>query len=103
MADQYGTQLDTMQQASSHVRDVNQQIQVQLSSLQSRLEPLASTWKGSAAVSYHSLQARWNDDAQKLNRALSDIAEAIVSNRSTYQQSDESHSASFSNITSALG
>ena len=103
MAGQYGTQLDTMQQASQHVRDVNESIQQQLSSLMARLEPLTGAWKGEAAVAFQRLHARWNEDATLLNNALSDIADAIAVSRTTYQTSDQTQSSSFSSITSALG
>ncbi|RZS90373.1 WXG100 family type VII secretion target [Motilibacter rhizosphaerae] len=103
MADSYGTQLDTMQQASQHVADVNQQVQAQLASLMSKLEPLASTWKGSAATSFTALHQRWNENATKLNSALHDISDAIATSRTTYDTSDTTQSSSFSNITSVLG
>ncbi|NHC44036.1 WXG100 family type VII secretion target [Motilibacter aurantiacus] len=103
MADSYGTQLDTMQEASRHVADVNQQIQGQLSSLMSRLEPLSAAWKGSSAVSFQALHQRWNENAAKLNDALSDISQAIAVSGTTYQRSDESQQQSFSSITSVLG
>jgi ESAT-6 family protein len=103
VADSYGTQLDTMQQASQHVRDVNGQIQGQLSSLMSRLEPLSSAWKGSSAVSFQALHQRWNDNAAKLNNALADISDAIATSQTTYRTSDESQQQSFSNISSTLG
>ncbi|MDQ6875042.1 MAG: WXG100 family type VII secretion target [Actinomycetota bacterium] len=103
MADSYGTQLDTMQQASQHVHDVNQHVQQQLSSLMGRLEPLASTWKGTAAASFHALHLRWNEDASRLNRALADIADAIASSKQTYHVANDTQASSFSNITSALG
>lgn len=92
-----------MEAASNHVRDVNSQIQSQLSSLMSKLEPLASQWKGASQVSFNQLQVRWNDNARKLNQALNDIAEALSTSKSTYQSSDEQQASSFGGISGALG
>lgn len=103
MASGYGTELQVMEQASNHVRDVNQQIQSQLRTLMSNIEPLASAWKGSASVSFMTLQQRWQDNAQKLNKALSEIAEALSQSKVTYQTSDEQQASSFGNISGALG
>lgn len=103
MTQGFGTDLQTMEAASKHVMDVNAQIQQQLSSLMSKIEPLASAWKGQAQVSFMQLQTRWQDNAQKLNAALSDIAEAMSQSKVTYQTSDEQQASSFGNISGALG
>lgn len=99
----FGTQLDTMQAAAGHVDQVNSQIQEQLRSLMSRLEPLAGTWKGQAATTFTALHQRWNDDAQRLSQALQGIGESLATNRSTYAQHEETNQQSFSKITQALG
>ena len=103
LADSYGAQLDTMQAASRHVADVNQQVQSQLSGLMSKLEPLTSTWKGQSATSFQVLHQRWNENATKLNEALLAISNAIAESRTTYDTSDQNQHQSFSNITSVLG
>jgi len=99
----YGTQLDTMAQASRHVSDVNQQVQSELQSLMGRLEPLTSTWKGTSATSFHALKSRWNENAAKLNDALADISQAIATSGKTYDTADQNQQSSFSSISSVLG
>lgn len=103
MANGFGTDVVTMHQAAQRVRDVNQSIQSELSSLQGRLEPLASNWQGAAFVTFQRLMARWNTDAAKLNDALAHIADAIDVTKGTYQRRDEQSSDSLSAIASALG
>ena len=99
----FRTELPTMQQASSHVFEVNAQVQGQLSSLLARLEPLMGTWQGSAATSFHALKERWNADAVKLNTALRGIGDALVANQKNYATSEETNTSGFSGISSALG
>ncbi len=103
VAAQYGAQISTMHQASLHVRDVNQQIQSQLSSLMGQLDGLPGAWKGAAAMSFVTLQNRWNQDATRLNNALSDIADAIAISKTGYHFADQEQSDHFSTITNALG
>lgn len=103
MAGEFGTTLETMQQASQHVIDVNASVQQQLSALLNNLEPLSGLWKGDASTSFQSLAARWNEDAQKLNQALQAIGEAILTNSQNYGVSETANQSSFSKITQALG
>lgn len=103
MASGYGTELQTMEAASNHVLDVNQQIQSQLKSLMAKIEPLSSSWKGASQVSFMQLQQRWQDNAQKLNTALIDISEALSRSKATYQASDEAQASNFGGISGALG
>jgi WXG100 family type VII secretion target len=58
----FRAELATMQVAAQHVYDVNAQIQSQLSNLLARLDPLTSTWQGSAATSFQVLKDRWHQD-----------------------------------------
>ncbi|MGH2787374.1 MAG: WXG100 family type VII secretion target [Actinomycetota bacterium] len=103
MSGSFRTQLPTMQAASQHVYQVNEEIQGQLASLLSRLEPLASTWQGEAAMSFSQLKLRWNDNATKLNQALRGIGDAIVANTRNYQSSDDQNREGFTGISSVLG
>jgi WXG100 family type VII secretion target len=102
-AGSFRTELPTMQTASNHVFEVNQQIQGQLSSLLARLEPLMSTWQGSASTSFHLLKQRWHEDASKLNAALHGIGESLVQNQRNYATTEETNQQGFSGIASALG
>lgn len=81
----FGTELPTMQQASRHVYEVNQQVQGQLSNLLTRLEPLMGAWKGGAATSFDNLKQRWHDNATKLNEALRSIGDGLGQSEQTYQ------------------
>jgi len=103
MATGFGTNIATMQQAAQHVRDVNQDIQADLTRLAGQLDPLQGVWKGGAAVAFHKLRVRWDADARKLNDALSHIAAAIDVTKGTYAARDEQSTESLNRIASALG
>ncbi len=98
----FGTELPTMQQASGHVHEVNQQIQGQLSQLLGRLEPLMGTWKGEAAASFHNLKQRWHENATKLNEALRGIGEGLGQSQQTYQAQEASNVQDLTRVTTNL-
>jgi ESAT-6 family protein len=99
----FETQLPTMEQASQHVYDVNQQIQSQLSNLRSRLQPLAGSWQGQAATSFHQLMERWDNDARTLNQALQSIGDGLKQSHQTYQAQEATNAQDISRISTNLG
>jgi ESAT-6 family protein len=99
----FRAELATMQVAGQHVRDVNAQIQSQLTTLLARLDPLMSSWQGSAATSFQVLKDRWHQDATQLNVALGAIADGLAQAQSTYNTTEASTQQSFTSITRKLG
>ena len=99
----FQTELPTMDAAGRHVYEVNAQIQATLSNLLARLDPLMSTWQGSAATSFLVLKQRWHEDASKLNQALRGIGDGLAQNRSNYATTEETNQQGFSSISSRLG
>jgi WXG100 family type VII secretion target len=99
----FRAELDTMHVAAQHVYDVNTQIQSQLSNLLSRLDPLMSTWQGSAASSFQVLKDRWHQDATQLNAALRAIGDGLVKVHGNYDATEETSQQSFTSITRKLG
>jgi len=92
-----------MHVAAQHVYDVNAQIQSQLSTLLARLDPLMSTWQGSAATSFQVLKDRWHQDATQLNAALKAIGDGLVKSQASYNATEETTQQSFTSITRKLG
>lgn len=101
-AGQFRTELPTMQQSASRVLDVNGQIQSDLSSLMSRLEPLLSSWQGEASGSFSTVKERWNANAVKLNNALRGIAETLQANERNYATSEQTNTSGFNQISAVL-
>lgn len=99
----FRAELSTMHGAAQHVYDVNAQIQTQLSTLLARLDPLMSTWQGSAATSFQALKDRWHQDATQLNAALKAIGDGLVKSQASYNATEENTQQSFTSITRRLG
>ena len=103
MAEGFGTSVEEMQRAGSHVFTVNDTVQADLATLRSRLTPLAGAWRGDAATAFTALMARWDADAKSLNDALRAIGEAIQGSGVSYQAQEEQHTGDLSAIRAALG
>jgi WXG100 family type VII secretion target len=99
----FRTELPGMQSAAQHVYDVNGQIQSELSSLLTRLEPLMGAWQGSAATSFQNLKERWHQDATKLNGALRGIGDGLKQAHVNYQGTEEQTQQGMTSLTSRLG
>lgn len=99
----FGTETETMMQASRHVSDVNEQVGSQLRSLSSQLAPLEGAWVGTASTAFHSLMVRFNENAEKLRTALQGISEQVAGASTTYATEDEAQQSSMSSIQNALG
>jgi WXG100 family type VII secretion target len=92
-----------MRAFSSRISDVNGQIQQELGRLNNLVESVTSGWQGEAATSYRTLQEKWSADADKLNKVLHEIKEAIDSTSAQYTSTEQDQHSSISKITSALG
>ena len=103
MAGSFGTDPAVMQKAAQQVNQVSEEISSELRSLMSNLEPVASTWKGSAASAFQQLMVRWQEDANKLTQALQGISEMLDSTNKNYTQIEESNTSSIGNIMQGLG
>ncbi|MEP6695327.1 MAG: WXG100 family type VII secretion target [Pseudonocardiales bacterium] len=102
MAD-YSADLNDMAKAANDVRQVNSQVQGQLTRLMTELDGQASAWKGGAAVAFQRLRQRWHADATKLNEALAHIADAIDASKTTYHTLDQNSEQTMNSIASVLG
>jgi WXG100 family type VII secretion target len=99
----YGTSIDAMTKAAAHVEQVTQELNGELNTLRGVIDQVGGNWVGRAATAFNQLMERFNEDATKLNQALSSIHEALASNTKSYNASEEQNAQSLSNITAALG
>ena len=91
-----------MQKAAQQVQQVSEEINAELNSLLSNLEPVAASWKGNAASAFQQLMARWQEDAGKLTQALAGIAEMLDSTNRSYSTAEENNSSQISAILKGL-
>jgi WXG100 family type VII secretion target len=102
-AGSFQTDVATMQVASGHVYEVNEQVQAQLRDLLHRLDPLLGTWQGAAATSFHALTERWHQNATQLNAALRGIGDGLVQSQRNYASSEDANQQGFTGVAGHLG
>jgi WXG100 family type VII secretion target len=103
MAGSFGTTVDVMQKAAQQVQQVSEEINGELRTLLSQLEPVSAGWKGQASAAFQQLMQRWNEDAQKLTQALQAIAESLDASTKNYSAAEDSNSSQISRISAILG
>jgi WXG100 family type VII secretion target len=91
-----------MAKASQNVQQTVQELQAEMRSLQSAVEPLGASWKGSAYSAFQQLMQRFQDDGQKLTQALDAIGQAIDANNKNYTATEETNSSSISHLLNSL-
>lgn len=79
----------TIQSASSEVRQTASRIQSQLDELKAGVQRIASSWQGSAQEGYQARQAQWDAKAADLQQVLGQIATALDNAAQSYQQTEQ--------------
>ncbi|WAL74084.1 WXG100 family type VII secretion target [Kitasatospora sp. YST-16] len=82
----------TIQNASSEVRQTASRIQNQLDDLKAGVQRIASSWEGAAQQGYQARQAQWDAKAADLQQVLARIATALDNAAQSYQQTENSNS-----------
>lgn len=89
--------------AGKDIVSTNANVQGILGQLQGTIDGLSGAWAGSAAEAFRSLMDRFRDDADKLQKALLDIAEQMSGTAATYLEQEEQQSQEMSQIMGRLG
>lgn len=78
-----------MERVATKFEGANSSIQSMLSGLMSQLEVLQTQWVGAGGMSFQQVKTEWNDNMQKINRALSETATAVRTSGQQYTSTDE--------------
>ena len=66
------------------------------------LEAVAGSWQGAAATQFTSLMAQWNENAEKVNRALQDLADNLHATDLSMEHNEAETENSFSQLLGGL-
>lgn len=98
----FGTTFETMNKAAQSVEQTVQDINSEMRSLDSALEPVAQAWKGQAASAFQQLIDRFNQDCTKLTQALDAIGQALGANTKNYSAAEEQQTSAISSILGSM-
>lgn len=101
MANIFAAESDQMVTTAGDVDGVNSEVQGELSRIRGVVDGLAGDWKGQAKQSFDDLMLRWDDAALRLSNALSDIADNIRANSSSFDEGEEEGVASLKQVAAA--
>ncbi|ONI83927.1 WXG100 family type VII secretion target [Saccharothrix sp. ALI-22-I] len=99
----YSTGHPELVNGAKDIVSTNESVQAVLGQLGNTIDGLSSVWAGGAAVAFNKLMERFREDADKLQKALMDIATQMDDTAATYLQQEEEQAAEMSNITNRLG
>jgi WXG100 family type VII secretion target len=88
--------------ASQNIQQTVSDIQQQMRSLESAVEPLGASWKGAAYNAFQQLMQRFQDDGNKLTQALQAIGEAMDANNKNYTQVEQQNTSSITSLLQGL-
>lgn len=98
----FQTEVATMEVAARRVDEVAAAIEAELRSLDSRIQPITSTWRGAAATAYLSLHERWTADATRLRQVLAEISLGLNQNATRYQTNEDQVAAQMARTAGSL-
>lgn len=78
-------------------------LKARIAAVESQMAAIGSNWTGPAATAFHTLMARWNDEASKVNNALIQFEDNLRSAQRDYDTADQEQESTFANLASRLG
>ncbi|GAB2463493.1 WXG100 family type VII secretion target [Jatrophihabitans fulvus] len=99
---QYTTNEEAMQAGAAKVDDAAQQIQGHISALRSEVESMMGGWKGQASTAFVGVHDAFEQQANKINTALRQMHEALVSTRNTYGTQETNETSSMTGLAGQI-
>ena len=92
----------TMEQSVRNLQESHDAVTSLMSSLISNLEPLSTTWQGTAATAFMQLKQGIADNSNKMAAALATIKEGLGQTSLNYQSTDDANLADVNKISARL-
>ena len=88
--------------AAKRVNEAQGDLNSELKSMESKLADLKSQWRGSGSNAFEGVMRQWNEQQQKLTRALTTFETELMKSEEGYVATDEDQSASLNKYMSQL-
>lgn len=85
------------------IEEAQGQIQSELSSLQSKLAGIGSSWQGEAASAFQSVMTQWDAEARKVTEALTELHSAMRASDTKSKANEAEQAAVMNKFQSMLG
>ncbi|ALA66731.1 WXG100 family type VII secretion target [Corynebacterium lactis] len=101
MTNIFATESSQMRTTAGDVDGVNAEVQGELSRIRGVVDGLAGDWRGQAKAAFDDLMLRWDDAAMRLSSALTDIAENIRANSTSFDEGEQEGTQAFNRVGAA--
>lgn len=98
----FGTNQEAMSAAAANVDDATQQVQGHIQTLRTEVESMMSGWGGAAANAFVGLHQNFEGQANRINDALRQMHEALVSTGATYAAQEEQEAQNITNMAGQI-
>ncbi|SHG69614.1 WXG100 family type VII secretion target [Jatrophihabitans endophyticus] len=99
---QYTTSQEAMQQGAVKVDDASNQIQGHISNLRTEVETMMGGWRGEASNAFTGVHQAFEQQATKINNALRQMHEALVSTHRTYGTQESTQTETLSGLAGQI-
>jgi early secretory antigenic target protein ESAT-6 len=82
-------------EAAQTIQQTYSSLEQKLNDLKSQLQPVVSTWTGTASENYQVQQNKWNQAQADLGNVLQAIGKAVESAHDAYSQTEASNASSW--------
>jgi WXG100 family type VII secretion target len=98
----FSTSEQAMRAGANAVEEAQQAITGHIATLRGEIETMMSRWKGEAADAFVNVHNSFEENAGRINNALAQIHEALVSTHPTYDAQESDRSGTFTNMNSQI-
>lgn len=98
----YTTSQEAMQQGAVKVEQASNDIQGLLGTLQNEVDTMMGGWGGEAATAFVQVHEAFGQQANKINTALRNMHEALISTHRTYGTQETDQSSSFQQMIGTI-
>ena len=99
---QYTTSQEAMQQGAVKVDDASNQIQGHITNLRSEIETMLGGWRGEASNAFLGVHQSFEQQATKINNALRQMHEALVSTHRTYGSQESTQTETMTGLAGQI-
>jgi 6 kDa early secretory antigenic target len=96
------TEVSTMTTAYRRVDEVANAIAQEMQALDSKIQPITSSWRGAGATSYMALHTKWTEEGNKIRQVLAEISLGLKAAADRYQAQEDSVQSTMNRATSSI-
>ena len=103
MSEMYGQTEKALSTAAEYVEQARGEVKTKCNTLSSRVKEMMGGWGGQGATAFNTLMVTWQEKQETILKALDQLALSLRETEKDNVATDESQSASHTNLLNRLG